>query len=713
MGIAEEKNKQVTVETAVDVQDPLRNQNADKGMERSLSRFTFTSPLVMEILVIAFIIVYSLIGMRNFELRMANLHEDDGPIFYALAFKNPIPFAGDFPIGFPVSLLVPIKVITSTMVWLPALVWRYLNVEPYLITWIITMAQGLLIGLSIYFLTLMVVRKRAVAGLAVIFGYIATPWGWDPANYGTGSSWTFIPYAAYFSLPPVLLAFTCLIREHHMAALVLLALAGFIHPNLTLYACTIVGIYWIQEWVRSRDQKVLKHMAALMGVGIITILPGLLVKLTLPLDPLPHDELMAGMRLNQHIWPWGYTGRWNDSLSTTLKWLVLAGLSWRWRSEFSSKGLRLWLAALTGVFLLSLTQIIGAIEQIPILLNFTGMRSFSLLALLSLPFIIYYWYGHIASGSLIGSVLSMFCLIIPLYTREYGLFWPLIVGMLLVDISQGHLATLRFNLSSWVRGVLKLTAFLIVMAWIVALLMISPRLMEFLGPLYSISFNPPWFLPGEIPWFDRVILIIAISSLGMIAWIFKAIRTREDTRIMKYRNSLVWAPLGLIIVLYGAGVLWTNLQRAKEQSVSSDVCTLEVQIWARENTPVSSLFVVPSPIGWRTIAIRRKFSPFTRESYAYVADARVKEHRNHLLKFYGISEKEGRELRGIHVSKIELDRFRKFKEKNFIRFAEEFGATHLVLPTQYKYTEATEFDLPLLYKNPYYVVYDLKQGGVP
>jgi hypothetical protein len=159
--------------------------------------------------------------------------------------------------------------------------------------------------------------------------------------------------------------------------------------------------------------------------------------------------------------------------------------------------------------------------------------------------------------------------------------------------------------------------------------------------------------------------------------------------------------------------LWANWQRAKEQSVSSNVCTLEVQIWARENTPVSSMFVVPSPIGWRTMAMRRKFSPFTRESYAYIADRRAREHRNQLLKFYGISAKEGRELRGINIYKIELDRFRNFKEKDFLRFAEKFGATHLVIPTQYKYSDTTELDLPLVYKNPYYFVYELKQAGAP
>ena len=108
------------------------------------------------------------------------------------------------------------------------------------------------------------------------------------------------------------------------------------------------------------------------------------------------------------------------------------------------------------------------------------------------------------------------------------------------------------------------------------------------------------------------------------------------------------------------------------------------------------------------MARRRVLDPFTRENYAYVATLEAKQHRNHLLYFYGIPEETGRRLMGEQITQIEMDRFREFREKEFLRFRSEFGVTHLVLPTQYRFTEVTDLKLPILYRNDYYIVYLLK-----
>ena len=108
------------------------------------------------------------------------------------------------------------------------------------------------------------------------------------------------------------------------------------------------------------------------------------------------------------------------------------------------------------------------------------------------------------------------------------------------------------------------------------------------------------------------------------------------------------------------------------------------------------------------MSLRRKMSPFTRESYAYIAPLQAKEHRDRLLDFYGIPPDVAREQRGAGVSRMQRDRFRRFTESDFTRFASEFGATHLVLPLLYGYTDRTQLGLPLVYENPYYVIYTLE-----
>ena len=106
----------------LETQDQLSSNYSGEATKRWLNRITSNPDWVVDLLLIAFVVTYSLVGMRNFDLRMATLHEDDGPIFYAHAFRSLSLFEGDFPIGFPLSQLVPVKVVTSAMVWMPA--WR-------------------------------------------------------------------------------------------------------------------------------------------------------------------------------------------------------------------------------------------------------------------------------------------------------------------------------------------------------------------------------------------------------------------------------------------------------------------------------------------------------------------------------------------------------------------------------------------------------------
>jgi hypothetical protein len=678
-------------------------------MRRWLGKLTVDPRLTaVDLLIVAIALVYALVGMRNFELRMASLHVDDGPILYAYALKNPGLFEGDFQVGTPLELRTYFMVITSAMVWIPALLWRYLDVDPYLTTWLITLVQGLSIGLSIYILTLTMVRERAVAVLAVIFAYVATPWGWGPANYGTGSGWNFVPYPAYLALAPVLLAFACLIRRRNKMALLLLTVAGLIHPSLTLYACAIVGIYWLWEGFQNRSPDMLRRLAWLVVVVIITVLPALFVRMTLPGALLPRDEIIAGMRHNQHIWPWGYENRWKFSLPTTLKWLVLAGLSWRWRAIFSKEVQRLWVAALVGVFMLGLSHVIGGVWQIPMLLNLIGLRSFDLLALISLPLVIYYWYARIRSGSWLGATLSLLCLALPLYAREYALFWPFIVGLLLVDVSQGRLSIWEFDLPAWVQRGLRMLALLVLVAWGVSFLAMPFRAEgSATNPLLESWSQFTWGVIGSLPaQCDRVILLIAVALLSLL--VIGTAQLKRTTRLAKYHSALWVALIGLIMVLYGYRFLWAKWQEAEWERGSYYADMLDVQLWAREHTPTLSLFVTPYG-SWRTMSLRRKLSPFTRESYAYVVPRQAKEYRDRLLDFYGISAAEGRELRGSRIYQMELDSLWDFEESDFLRFASEFGATHLVLPTYRKYTETPYFFLTLVYQNPSYVVYGLEE----
>ena len=126
----------------LEAQGQTGSRYAGQAAEHRLHRLGLNSSLSVDLFLIAFVLIYSLVGMRNFDLHMADLHEDDGPILYARAFRDPTLFEGDFQVGAPLSLRTYFMMITSVMVGIPAILWRYLNIDPYAITWLITLTPS-------------------------------------------------------------------------------------------------------------------------------------------------------------------------------------------------------------------------------------------------------------------------------------------------------------------------------------------------------------------------------------------------------------------------------------------------------------------------------------------------------------------------------------------------------------------------------------------
>jgi hypothetical protein len=659
-----------------------------------------------ELFLAVVVIVYAASAMDRFDAGLAKLHTDDGPLLYAIALKDPSLFAGDYQIGMPIEERVNVAVKVTAMNWIPALSWKYLHIPPYPTIWLITLWQVLSIGLGVYLLSLTVTRNRWVSGLAVIFAYSTALWGWDPANYGTGSSWNFIPYAAYLSFAPVLLAFVCLLRGREITMLALLACAGLFHPNIALYACAIVGVASIAQRIQDSEFRLLPRMAGLFAAGAVVVAPGVAVLLSQRgIDTnVSHDELMAGFRVNQHLWPWGMSGRWFLSVPTACKWLVLALLSWRHRDSLIPGFGRLWLSAVAVFAVLGCSHIVGAWLEIPLLLNLTGLRSFGLLAFITLPLVMQYWDAHLRSGNWLSSVLVLLCLAFTFYAYEYALFWPMIGLLAMQDLLQGHFIIWKPRLPPWGRSIVWTLSLVGMAAWAVVFLRLPSGTAPVMTSFGEAFFAWRWQVFGSLPSpRHRLVLGIAIAAAAFaMRWY---VRRCGDSRTQntKWFSTSTVAVTTMVLTVYASGFVVQQWKRAIGVRQSSAIQILDVQLWAKEHSPRSSVFVVPES-GWRTMSQRRQFDPFTCESYAYVVKQESLEYRNRLLRFYGITEEEGRRLRGISIFRKEYERFNAFTERDYLRFASEFGATHLVL----SHDERTQsFSLPRVYENSGYLVFRL------
>jgi len=697
-GSTSERDDTTAQSSSSPVQSVGRESQPSPASPASRLGSTFVAAIVLTVCVI-----YGAIGMSVFDLRMANLYQDDGPIAYAHAFKDPSMFSGDFQVGTPFQLRTLFKVGTSALVWIPALFWRFLDIDPYTTTWLLTLTQYLLLAMAVYQLGVASVGQREVAAVATMFALLATPWTWNLANYGTDAQWNFQPYAAHFGLALALLAGALALRGREIPAIALLACAGLMHPNIGLQMTFVVFLYWIAEGEMELSPRWKVRLGGLFLAAIACATPSAVVMARLSSGSLPPQEAMAGMRLNQHLWPWGHAARWGLSTQACATWAVFVALSFRWWSTLRRDYRRLWYAAVVAAGVLALTHIVGAILGVPTLVRFTGLRATGLVAVLSVPLVVRYWHEHMRSGSFVGAALAGLCLALPFYGREYALFWPLALGLLLVDLSERTFLGFRLRPSPTAARTARAGAWAALVAWCTAF--ISVPLGESVPTWFSrMTTKWAWWLREPLPSVaDRVTLVALVAAfaalLAGVCWLSRRAAATPGT----HRGTLAI----VIVSIYGALLLHAGWRDSQALRRSALPLALDVQLWARRETPRDSMFLVPEPIGWRTMALRKKLSPFTRENYSYIALDEARDHRAALLRFYGLSPERGEALRGAQALEVENALFRRFEAADFRRFASEFGVTHMVARKGRRFTESTDIDLPRAYENRLYIVYRL------
>jgi len=650
---------------------------------------------------LVFLVAYGITMMSTYGFRTASIPQDDGSIFYADAFKFPENYSGVYQYNYPIRIILPIKLITSALVWIPAILWNFLNIDPYLVAFVLLLIQILSIGIVVYFLVRSFINDRIVPLMASIFVYLTSIWHYTPANYGPNPYDRIFPYAAELAIAPGLLAFLFMTRGKTQAALIMLIITGLIHPNLAVYAAAVMGFYWLWEGLQNRSYSVMfHHFMGLLFAGVLFLLPTIILRITQPSDSmLSASEFIAGMKLNIHIWPWRSFLNFK-SLHAFLAWLFLAILGWRHREKLSKEYRRLWLSGLAAGCVFSLSHILGGVFEVPMLLNIIGQRAFIWLSLISLPLIMQYWYIHIRSGNWLRVTLPLLYMALPLLAKQsYNFYWLLVFAFLFLDLSQGNLAIWKFKLNEGLSHASRIISKLFLFLWISSFLFLPHNSDHLI--LNILSFLT-WVDKKILDQGDRLVLIVIVAFIAVLIWGSSELITRLNLNKTNKWRRFISIFLGLLVAFYGIQYVALQRNSITYQSNSNSNYLMDTQIWARENTPTSSLFVTTT--SWMNIARRGKFNPFTRSASQYYSSREAEQFRIRLLKFYGFTEEEITGNRGT-IDKEARNVYSSFTEIDFMNFALEFGATHLVSEEQ---GEAPKLQLPVVYRNPSYTIYCLE-----
>lgn len=157
---------------------------------------------------------------------------EDGPIQPAIVYKDPSIFLNDFR----ASEFQRLMWSTSTK-WLPAVFYKYLNIDPIFFHVFFTYAQTVLILIGTFYLAKSLFNSRQVSYISVAFVIAFSPYFNNFASYGDQF---FMPYGTWISIGPLLLAWASAIENNMKKTYLWLFIGASIHPAMALSASFVI-----------------------------------------------------------------------------------------------------------------------------------------------------------------------------------------------------------------------------------------------------------------------------------------------------------------------------------------------------------------------------------------------------------------------------------------------------------------------------------------
>jgi hypothetical protein len=462
------------------------------------------------------------------------------------------------------------------------------------------------------------------------------------------------------------------LRRKRILAFVFLFIGGAFHPPLGLMACGLALFYELLNDYQQRQWRWRRWVGPVLLVGAL-LLPPMLLRNLIARETVAFSELIMGLRANQHVWPINYSGRWPLSLLTCSWMLLLAVMGWRWKGELTSGYGKLWVAAVLVAVAGSLVHVLGIVTQSPLFLTLIGFRAWTWLSLLSTPLIVLYLWRKATGPSPLGSAAAGLSFLMPLLAAEYAIIWLLVFALLVDDLAAGRFSWRCFSLSPRLRRGLRIAGSLAVIGWC----------MIFLGLPWLQSYLPAvswkrlaWYVLGSLPILPARLMLVALGGVfaarpALQRWWQQRGRDLRRFQLGQLTAVLMCLTVGLF------GVLAYRSRIVFDQEVDA---YLAVQKWAKTHSPPDAMFLV-SMDGWRTLSLRRKASPWTRDAYAYVVAPATVKYRQRVLEAYGFSQ-EQQAWRGLPMKKLQKRRFEAMDAERLEHFARALGATHLVLPAE-------------------------------
>lgn len=327
---------------------------------------------------VIFMTLVSLFVIGSYTARLADVHGDNGAVFYAYLYSHTGEFSRDV-FGAPGLHWLW----GSICFWLPVLAAKHVGLNPQIPDLLFYFLQILTLGLSIFWLSWVASRSWVTAFTSMALAIVLEPWSWNFAAYPSTLG---VPLYTTLAQGLATVAGTALLTRRWALAWFLALATAAVHPVVACYLMAMLAVWAVlnrgawQIWLKPQA------VASLLVLSVMCGMP-LLLPYGFTEARLSPSEQWESISKHMHSVPWGnYPPVFHDLAAKTVAFLLILAGCWQRLQALPIDQRRFLLAAGIGTFLLSIIQIAGIELRLANVALTMGLRAFSNFILFAWPF---------------------------------------------------------------------------------------------------------------------------------------------------------------------------------------------------------------------------------------------------------------------------------------------------------------------------------------
>ncbi len=585
---------------------------------------------------------------------------EDGPIQPSIVYKDPTVFTNDFH----ASEFQRLMWTTSTK-WIPAILYKYLNIDPIFPHVFLIYAQTILMLVGTFYLATSLFKSRRISYISVAFIIMFSPYFNNFASYGDQF---FMPYGTWISIGPLLLAWANAINNKRKKTIIWLLIGASIHPAMAL--CASIAILAFEYFLKI-DYKTIKKILILFSPSIFFSLVAVLVRRSATAQTVP-EEWYSSLKQVYHWYAWKLnpTTTYFETTSYTIllifsTYLLTQSNIFNFSAKIRNDTQKLVVFFALLYLLQGVSFQLGIAELFSI--SFGRFSIFtSIFSIIVFAFCISFLVEkNTDSNKVFFNSILIFCLLIPSFLN-----FAILGLILLVDNVRRKNFDQRFNVIS-------------IIFIITSIIFGRANYIDgwWSGSIFKFIPNALHLVPNYLP-------LRMIEHVSMFSWllIFLTVLLYNSKKMFQYRKFLIITTVIFFTVLTLGG---RYILSERRDATHRD--WVKTQIWALDNTPKRSKFIINSGFdlyeSWTTLSRRPRLIADLNAGFLY---------------FYTKEDLEYDTKRALLPNAPNYKSNALAIEQFYISYKKQFGANYLVWKKDF-----TPLTFKEVYRNSKYIIYEL------